>query len=48
MGFTLPFIVIGVAANIMWPAVFRMGSGRGGLIAGIVLLVVGVLLHTNR
>jgi protein-S-isoprenylcysteine O-methyltransferase Ste14 len=44
MGFTLPFIVIGVAANIMWPAVFRMGSGTGGLIAGIMLLVIGVPL----
>lgn len=44
MGLTLPFIVVGVAANIIWPAVFRMGSGTGGLIAGIVLLVVGVPL----
>jgi protein-S-isoprenylcysteine O-methyltransferase Ste14 len=44
MGLTLPFIVIGVAANIIWPAVFRMGSGTGGLIAGIVLLVIGVPL----
>lgn len=44
MGLTLPFIVVGVAANIIWPAVFRMGSGMGGLIAGIVLLAVGVPL----
>lgn len=44
MGLTLPFIVIGVAANIIWPAVFRMGSGRGGLIAGIILLVIGLPL----
>lgn len=44
MGLTLPFIVLGVAANITWPAVFRMGAGLGGLVAGIVLLVVGVPL----
>lgn len=44
MGLTLPFIIVGVAANIIRPAVFRMGSGRGGLIAGIVLLVIGVPL----
>jgi hypothetical protein len=48
MGFILPFSIIGVTANIIWPPVSRAGSGRGGLIAGIVLLVVGVLLHTNR
>lgn len=44
MGITLPFIVIGVAANIIWPALFHMGSGTPGMIAGIVLLVVGVPL----
>jgi protein-S-isoprenylcysteine O-methyltransferase Ste14 len=42
MGSALPFIVVGVAANILWPSVFRMGSGAGGVIAGIVLLVIGV------
>ncbi len=42
MSLTLPFIVIGVAANILWPSVFTLGFGQGGLIAGIVLLVVGV------
>ena len=42
MTFTLPFIVIGVAANILWPSVFALGFGRGGLIAGLALLVVGV------
>jgi protein-S-isoprenylcysteine O-methyltransferase Ste14 len=44
MGLTLPFLAIGVAANIAWPAVFRMGTGMGGLIAGIVLMVIGVPL----
>jgi protein-S-isoprenylcysteine O-methyltransferase Ste14 len=42
MGFALPFIVAGVAANILWPSIFRMGSGSGGVIAGIILLVIGV------
>lgn len=42
MSLTLPFIVVGVAANILWPGVFALGFGRGGLIAGIVLLVIGV------
>ena len=42
VGLAAPFVVVGVAANILWPAVFRMGSDRGGLIAGLALLVVGV------
>jgi protein-S-isoprenylcysteine O-methyltransferase Ste14 len=37
MRLALPFVAVGVAANITWPAVFRMGTGLGGLIAGIVL-----------
>jgi protein-S-isoprenylcysteine O-methyltransferase Ste14 len=44
MGLTLPFIVIGVIANILCPGWFAMGSATGGLIAGIVLLVIGVPL----
>ena len=44
MGLTLPFIVVGVAANIFRPGWFSMGSATGGLIAGIVLLVIGVPL----
>jgi len=44
MGLALPFIVVGIAANIIWPAVFRMDSSMGGLVAGIVLLVIGVPL----
>jgi protein-S-isoprenylcysteine O-methyltransferase Ste14 len=42
MSFTLPFIVIGVVANILWPVAFTLGFGTGGVIAGIVLLVIGV------
>jgi len=42
MSLTLPFLVVGVVANILWPGLFALGFGRGGLIAGIVLLAVGV------
>jgi len=42
VGLTLPFAVVGVIANILWPSVFAMRFGRGGIIAGTVLLVVGI------
>jgi protein-S-isoprenylcysteine O-methyltransferase Ste14 len=42
MGLTLPFAVIGIAANVLWPSVFRMGFGWPGLIVGLALLVIGV------
>ena len=44
MGSTLPFIAVGVIANILWPSVFRMGFGTAGVIVGIILLVIGVPL----
>ncbi len=44
MGLTMPFVAVGIAANLIWPAIFSMGFGSTGLIIGIVLLVVGVLL----
>ena len=44
MGLTLPFIVVGVIANILWPSWFRMGAGSTGAIIGIVLVVIGVPL----
>jgi len=44
MGFTLPFIVAGVAANVLWPPLFRMGLGLTGMVIGLVLLVIGVPL----
>jgi len=44
MALALPFIVMGVAANILWPMAFRLGAGDGGLVTGIVLLVIGVPL----
>jgi protein-S-isoprenylcysteine O-methyltransferase Ste14 len=43
-GLTLPFAVVGIAANVIWPWAFHMGLGRPGLVAGIVLLAVGVPL----
>ena len=42
MSLTLPFLVVGIVANIIWPWVFKLGFGAGGLIAGIVLLMIGV------
>lgn len=40
----LPFAVVGILANLLWPRVFSMGFGSGGLIAGAALLVVGLPL----
>ncbi len=42
MGFTVPFIVVGLAANIWRPEWFHMGTELPGLIVGIVLLAIGV------
>ena len=42
MSLTLPFIMVGIVANIVWPHVFMLGFGTGGLIAGMVLLAMGV------
>jgi protein-S-isoprenylcysteine O-methyltransferase Ste14 len=44
MGLTLPFLLVLVAANIIWPAAFRLGFGAGGLIAAAALLAVGLPL----
>jgi protein-S-isoprenylcysteine O-methyltransferase Ste14 len=44
MGLTLPFAVIGIAANLAWPSAFRMGFGLAGLIVGVLLLVLGIPL----
>jgi len=44
IGLTLPFAAAGIAVNVVWPSVFRMGFGRAGLIAGAVLLAIGVPL----
>jgi protein-S-isoprenylcysteine O-methyltransferase Ste14 len=37
----LPFAVVGIVANVLWPSVFRMNAGNAGLIAGSILLAVG-------
>jgi protein-S-isoprenylcysteine O-methyltransferase Ste14 len=42
MASTLPFAVAGIAANVLWPSVFRMGLGTAGTVAGVVLLALGV------
>lgn len=44
MLFTLPFVLAGVASDLLWPPAFRMGWGTPGLILGLVLLAVGVPL----
>jgi protein-S-isoprenylcysteine O-methyltransferase Ste14 len=44
MGLTLPFLAAGVAANLLWPRVFTLSAGTAGLVAGIVLLCLGVPL----
>jgi protein-S-isoprenylcysteine O-methyltransferase Ste14 len=41
---TAPFAGVGVATNILWPWVYRMGFGAAGRIAGIVLVAIGVPL----
>jgi protein-S-isoprenylcysteine O-methyltransferase Ste14 len=41
---TLPVAAAGIAANIIWADAFRTALGRGGLIAGVVLLAIGVPL----
>jgi len=58
MAVAMPFAVAGIAANAVWGDVFRMGLGRGGLIAGVVLLALGtplwfwavgqILVHASR
>jgi protein-S-isoprenylcysteine O-methyltransferase Ste14 len=42
MTLTLPFAALGIVVNILRPAWFTLGFGTGGLVAGIVLLAVGV------
>lgn len=44
MGFTLPFAVLGIAANLAWPSIFRTGLGSAGTTAGVALLAIGVPL----
>jgi len=48
LALTLPFAAIGIAANLRWPSVFRLGDGATGTIAGIILLAVGVPVWLTR
>ncbi len=42
MSLTLPFIVVGLVANLLWPGVFAVSRNTGVLVVGIFLLVIGV------
>jgi protein-S-isoprenylcysteine O-methyltransferase Ste14 len=42
MGFTLPFAIVGIALNMLYPEFFRMNLGLLGKITGIVFLIIGV------
>jgi protein-S-isoprenylcysteine O-methyltransferase Ste14 len=44
MLYTLPFAVVGVAANVLWPSSFHLGLGTAGLVTAAVLLALGVPL----
>jgi protein-S-isoprenylcysteine O-methyltransferase Ste14 len=44
MSWALPFMLAGIAANIAWPAAFRLGAGLAGTIVGAVLLAGGIPL----
>jgi hypothetical protein len=45
LGFTSPLALIGVAANVAWPSIFRTGLGVPGRVAGTALLMTGVGLY---
>jgi protein-S-isoprenylcysteine O-methyltransferase Ste14 len=42
MGLTVPFAAVGIAANLIWPGVFRLGFGSTGIVIGIIALAIGV------
>jgi protein-S-isoprenylcysteine O-methyltransferase Ste14 len=42
MGLTLPFMLAGIVLNILFPTWFALGFGTGGVIAGVILLAIGV------
>jgi protein-S-isoprenylcysteine O-methyltransferase Ste14 len=42
IGFTLPFALIGIVLNIIYPQFFRMNMGLLGIILGSILLIIGV------
>lgn len=44
MWVALPFAILGIAANVLWPSPFHLGLGTVGLVLGGVLVSVGVPL----
>ena len=44
IGLWLPFAVVGILANLLWTSSFIMGFGNGGLVAAMILLVIGLPL----
>jgi len=42
IGITLPFALIGIIANIIFPQWFKMNIGMTGIIIGAVILIFGV------
>ena len=41
-GFTLPFVVVVIILNRIYPELFRMGAGRSGIILGCIFLLIGI------
>lgn len=44
MAGALPFAIVGIAANVIWPAAFHLGLGTTGLVLGGALLAIGIPL----
>jgi protein-S-isoprenylcysteine O-methyltransferase Ste14 len=42
MGFTLPFALVGIILNVLYPQWFKMNTGLTGIIIGMVFLVLGI------
>jgi len=47
MALTLPFAVVGLVANALWPSVFRLGLGSAGAILGVVCLTIDVVYQAH-
>lgn len=42
MGFTLPFAIIGIILNTIYPEFFNLHLGQFGVILGVAFLIIGV------
>ena len=42
MGLSLPFAIIGIILNVLFPQWFKMNTGMPGIIIGAVFLVLGI------